>query len=140
MKKETKFRGKSKKSKKWVYGYYVKEYDCIEDKIFHKIYETTENEEEEGIVEIIPKTLSQFTNYQDKNNKDIYLNATVREWLEDKVEEEGGYWWYGIVKEVNGCKVVLQRGFDYSHSKFPDDYTFLYEEAPVCEVVDNPEP
>ena len=84
------------------------------------------------------KEPEEYTGFHDKNNKDIYMNATIREWIEDKVEEDGGFWWYGVVKEVNGCKVVLQRGFDYSHCKFPDDYTFLYEEAPVCEAVDNP--
>ena len=125
MKQKIKFRGKSKKSKKWVYGYYVKEYDCIEDKTFHKIYVTNENEEEEGIVEIIPKTLERYSGFEDKNGYEIYFGNIVRQKLEDFICKKGWYWWYAEVKEVNGCVVINQLDFDYSTCKFPVDFTFL---------------
>ena len=39
------------------------------------------------------------------------MKATHRVWLEDSVEEEGGYWWY-VYLNYNRCLVDL---------KYPED-------------------
>ena len=87
------------------------------------------------ICEVYPESVSRFTGFYSKLIQEIYFKDVVREWIEDEVEEKGGFWWYGVVAEINGCTVIKQIGFDYSHSKFPDDFTFLYSEASTIEVI-----
>jgi hypothetical protein len=66
MSREIKFRGKNKFTKKWVYGFYVKDLDE------HYIY----NQFEDGAWSyhaIIPETLGQFINLKDSTESDYYI-------------------------------------------------------------------
>lgn len=78
--------------------------------------------------------LQLFTGYKDKNKDDIYFGDKIRMRLEDKTEPGGGFWWYATVESENGTAVLKQIGFDYSKCEFPDDYTFLANEADKCEL------
>ena len=69
MNREIKFRGKSKETGKWVYGYY--EYDAYGG--VHLI-NVTEIEPELNCysVEVIPESVGQYTGKNDKNGVEIY--------------------------------------------------------------------
>ena len=77
-----------------------------------------------------------FTGFKDKYGNDIYFGDKVKEWIPDEMEDEGGYRLESEVKQINGCAVLMEIGFDYSDSKFPDDFTFLYEDVTEIEIIE----
>lgn len=80
------------------------------------------------------KIVMQFTGLKDKTGKEIYEGDILKEWLEDLVLEENGFWWYGIVSFKNGQWKVLQADFKYLNF---DDMSKLYEDFENLEVVGN---
>lgn len=67
MNREIKFKAKRVDNLEWVYGFLCKE----DDK-----YYITENTDQ--FYQIIPKTISQYTNLKDKNGKKIFENDIVQ--------------------------------------------------------------
>jgi len=63
-----KFRGKSKNTNKWVYGYYIKrqEYSYILEN------DNRFNERQQYFIEVIAETVGQYTGFNDKKGAEIY--------------------------------------------------------------------
>ena len=57
--KEILFRGKNKETKEWVYGYYAKVKDYLNDKEFHVIFPLGSA----GSIEVIPETVGRLIEY-----------------------------------------------------------------------------
>jgi hypothetical protein len=142
MNNEVKFRAKRKYNDEWVCGYLVQTERSVNGKQYPYIVRPFAGNPCNRKLEVIPETVERFTGFEDKKGNEIYFGNIVRQKLEDFMCKKGWFWWYAEVKEVNGCAVLLQLSFDYSGCKFPDDFTFLYEEAANVEVVsdinDNP--
>ena len=73
---EIKFRGMDIKTKKWVYGSYVK---CTNDgypsaQIFHDGWDLTEYDsfKERTWWQVVPESVGEFTGLKEKNGKEIY--------------------------------------------------------------------
>lgn len=78
--------------------------------------------------------LMQFTGLTDKNGIEIYQGDILKEWIEDGIEEKGGFYWYGIVRFLNGQWKVLQSNFTYLDY---NDMSKLHEDFEILEVVGN---
>lgn len=70
MKKEIKFRGKSKKTDKWVFGYYVEQFIEIYRDVGDMAHYIIDNRGNRETVD--PDTVGQFTGLHDKNGNEIY--------------------------------------------------------------------
>ena len=66
----------------------------------------------------------QYTGFKDKNGNDIYGSDTTDEIIKDEMEDSGIHICKGIVKQIHGCWVVCEVGFDYGDRDI-SDYSFL---------------
>jgi uncharacterized phage protein (TIGR01671 family) len=141
---EFKFRGISKKTGKWIHGYYLKNrgVDFIAPDEFagDKTWED---------YEVIPETVGQFSGLLDKNGKEIYEGDIVR-----KKEIGGyGYEYIGVVRYYdNDCRFGIDLTATDKFSKrvlFTDGevrendgyctITYTLEYEVLGNVFDNPE-
>lgn len=75
---EFKFRGISKKTGKWIYGYYLKNRGI--DFIAPDEFANGKTWED---YEVLPETVMQFTGQYDKNKKEVYEGDVLRFYDED---------------------------------------------------------
>jgi len=76
------------------------------------------------------------TGFTTADGEYIFEGDTFRQKLEDKMEPEGFFWWYCVVKRhENGAWVLCQIDFDYSNSPF-EEYALLIDECKKIEFFD----
>jgi uncharacterized phage protein (TIGR01671 family) len=134
---EIKYRARITGTNDWVIGV---PHNVYSDKNFnHQHYDSIQYWEDGKFdIEYIDiDTLSEFTGLTDKNGVDIYESDVVKQWLIDELEEDGGFYWHAVVKKISCCIVLCEIRFYYKDRKDPEDYTFLYSEVKICEVIGN---
>lgn len=75
-----------------------------------------------------------YTPFCTAKGETLHIGDTVRKWIEDSVEPEGGYWWHATIEFHCGCLVLWQVGFDNydCDENFP---SLLYQEIESIELV-----
>lgn len=91
-------------------------------------------------IQVIHKTVGEYTNQHDKLNAKIFEDDILKMWLEDSVEPDGGIWHYMYVK------LTIEKGFVLWSKKMTiEDAESLYEALQwkqmeiVGNIHDNPE-
>ena len=113
------FRGKRLNDGEWVEGNFVK--GCIDD--FAYIVEFGNKDLCRNYVEVIPKTVGQYTGFDDKNGKKVFEGDILKAEI----------WW-----EQGGCYPHTETRF--IEATFPNMYKNHFEKFEVVgNIYDNPE-
>lgn len=93
---EIKFRAKTLKEGKWIYGFYAHFIDSFRRRETHRIYSGMADSDPEDFFPdfeaVDPATLGEFTGIQDIKGKDIYEGDIVRyRWTDDRFKKNPRY-------------------------------------------------
>ena len=127
---EIKFRGRSKLTGKWAYGYYSV-------RASEHFISFMNNNHQWQDVEVIPKTVGQFTNLPDKNGKEIYEGDIIR-WHNFYPEPED----YFVVKwlDFRGAYSLFRQNHFMSHLPYADLHEMNKKNYEVIgNIYENPE-
>lgn len=133
---EIKFRGKSKVSEKWVFGFYMIDY--LNGKPIHRIYETHNENRIRFFSEIIPETLGRFTGWltgMGKIGEEIY-HGDIIEFHASYSSKPCGRMEAEVVWLPEYGKFVLRNEHgDYDPQEETDE--FYYDRSIVGSIYDN---
>lgn len=93
---QIKFRAKTLKEGKWIYGFYAHFVDSFRGRETHRIFSGMADSDPEDFFptydDIDPTTLGEFTGIQDVNGRDIYEGDVVRyRWTDERFKKNPRY-------------------------------------------------
>jgi len=145
---EIKFRGKSKQTGKWVYGYYFKDFNG-KSYIINTIQEIQNADISNVWIEVLEETVGQYTGLKDKNGKEIYEGDIITGTDYPFIDEEKqnyvgivvfyddaasfGYEYQCVRKDKRGVSNGINNEFEANENLVCDDLEV------IGNIYDNPE-
>ena len=135
------FRGKRLDNNEWAEGYFIEqntpEYHAYIVKLFEgEVTDKYIDIFSLDIVEVIPKTVGQYTGLTDKNDKKIFERDIVKQTFETTIEEKGEDDTYIYGYDIGEAILIPSKGAciknPYQHREVNCEVTKGYEKTKMC--------